>query len=98
MDELSAFKFATPELKRMEVALMSHTDMMFTDGYSLYEAKKHLHHNIHPFPGSIDKSHFQLARTNKKDPEDQAFIPHPRFGFYGVIDERFDIPLIELFK
>ncbi|MEO6814756.1 MAG: glycosyltransferase, partial [Ginsengibacter sp.] len=48
-----------------------------------------------PFPSSIDRSHFQLARTNKKDPEDQAFIPHPRFGFYGVIDERFDIPLID---
>lgn len=22
------------------------------------------------------------------DPEDQASIPHPRFGFYGVIDGR----------
>ncbi len=95
MDELSAFKFAPPELKKMEVALMSRTDLIFTGGYSLYEAKKHLHHNIHPFPSSIDRSHFQLARTNKKDPEDQAFIPHPRFGFYGVIDERFDIPLID---
>ncbi len=28
------------------------------------------------------------------DPADQASIPHPRFGFYGVIDERFDIDLI----
>jgi UDP-galactopyranose mutase len=35
------------------------------------------------------------ARIFKEDPEDQAAIPHPRFGFYGVIDERFDIELID---
>ena len=27
--------------------------------------------------------------------EDQAAIPRPRFGFYGVIDERLDLALIE---
>ncbi|MGZ3923025.1 MAG: glycosyltransferase, partial [Flavisolibacter sp.] len=30
-----------------------------------------------------------------EDPEDQKHISHPRFGFFGVIDERFDIELIE---
>ncbi|HEY9361996.1 MAG TPA: glycosyltransferase [Chitinophagaceae bacterium] len=95
MDELSAFKFAPPELKKMEASLMNRADLVFTGGHSLYEAKKHLHHNIHPFPSSIDKSHFVVARTNKKDPADQASIPHPRFGFYGVIDERFHISLID---
>lgn len=95
MDELSAFKFAPPELKEMEVSLMSRADIVFTGGHSLYEAKKHLHHNIHPFPSSIDKSDFVVARTHRKDPEDQASIPHPRFGFYGVIDERFHISLID---
>jgi UDP-galactopyranose mutase len=30
-----------------------------------------------------------------EDPADQANIPHPRFGFYGVVDERFDIDLIK---
>ena len=29
------------------------------------------------------------------DPQDQGNIPHPRFGFFGVIDERFDIELLE---
>ncbi|HEV2831110.1 MAG TPA: glycosyltransferase family 1 protein, partial [Hanamia sp.] len=63
MDELSAFKFAPPELKKMEASLMNRADLVFTGGHSLYEAKKHLHHNIHPFPSSIDKSHFVVART-----------------------------------
>jgi UDP-galactopyranose mutase len=95
MDELSAFKAAPPRLKELEVCLMSRADVVFTGGHSLYEEKKHLHHNIHPFPSSIDKSHFVKARIFKEDPEDQAAIPHPRFGFYGVIDERFDIELID---
>jgi len=95
MDELSAFKAAPPRLKERELCLMEKADIVFTGGHSLYKAKKHLHHNIYPFPSSIDKSHFALARVTHDDPEDQASIPHPRFGFYGVIDERFDILLVD---
>ena len=94
MDELSAFKFAPPALKQLEKDLLNKADVVFTGGHSLYEAKKHRHHNIHAFPSSIDKKHFAAARSVKHDPADQAHIPHPRFGFYGVLDERFDIELI----
>jgi glycosyltransferase involved in cell wall biosynthesis len=94
MDELSAFKFAPPALRQMEKELLNKADVVFTGGYSLYEAKKHQHRNIHAFPSSIDKKHFITARTIKQDQPDQANIPHPRFGFYGVLDERFDIELI----
>jgi UDP-galactopyranose mutase len=95
MDELSAFKSPPPQIKEMEASLLSRSDLVFTGGHSLYKAKRHLHHNIHSFPSSIDKSHFNVARNFKEDPADQAAIPHPRFGFYGVIDERFDISLID---
>jgi len=94
MDELSAFKFAPVALKEKEQQLLDKADVVFTGGYSIYEAKKHRHHNIYPFPSSIDKKHFGAARTITEDPADQANIPHPRFGFYGVIDERFDIDSI----
>ena len=94
MDELSAFKFAPPELKKIEGILLKIADVVFTGGHSLYEAKKYLHHNVHSFPSSIDKLHFQSARIKGVDPLDQAKIPYPRFGFYGVIDERFHISLI----
>jgi len=94
MDELSAFKFAPPILKEREKRLLEKADVVFTGGYSIYEAKKNQHSNIFPFPSSIDKEHFSNARTIKIDPSDQAQIPHPRFGFYGVIDERFDIEMI----
>ncbi len=62
MDELSAFKFAPKELSRLEKKLMAKADLVFTGGYSLYEAKKQQHANIFPFPSSIDKEHFAQAR------------------------------------
>ncbi|GAC1584647.1 MAG: glycosyltransferase family 1 protein [Ginsengibacter sp.] len=95
MDELSNFKFAPPILKTREKELFEKADIVFTGGHNLYKAKKNYHHNIHAFPSSIDKDHFEKARTNEKDPEDQKSIPHPRFGFYGVIDERMDIDLLK---
>ncbi len=94
MDELSTFKSAPACLKEREEELMSRADVVFTGGNTLYEAKKHLHKNIHPFPSSIDKEHFSQARTRSEEPFDQAGIPHPRIGFFGVIDERMDIDLV----
>jgi UDP-galactopyranose mutase len=95
MDELSAFRFAPKELKRMETLLLDRTDIVFTGGRSLYEARQHLHPNIHCFPSSIDKEHFAKARERQADPEDMRNIPHPRIGFYGVIDERFNMSLLQ---
>ena len=94
MDELSLFKFAPIELKDREKELFNKADLVFTGGHNLFQAKKNSHHNIHPFPSSIDKEHFIQARNITTDEEDQVNIPHPRFGYYGVIDERFDIELI----
>lgn len=95
MDELSAFKFADSQLKNAEDYLFEKADVVFTGGNSLYEAKKHKHHNVHSFASSIDKDHFSKARYRQVDFADQHDIPQPRFGFYGVIDERFDIELIK---
>jgi glycosyltransferase involved in cell wall biosynthesis len=95
MDELSAFKFAPAELTIREKELFKKADIVFTGGHSIYQSKKASHHNIYPFPSSIDKHHFGVARTAKNDPLDQAHIPHPRFGFFGVVDERFDIELLD---
>ncbi|HEX3768473.1 MAG TPA: glycosyltransferase, partial [Puia sp.] len=94
MDELSAFKFAPPELIHYEKQLLSKADVVFTGGYRLFEAKKHLHKNIHAFPSAIDKNFFLPARTKLTEPPDQNHIARPRLGFFGVIDERFDIELV----
>jgi UDP-galactopyranose mutase len=94
MDELANFRFAPPELLELERELLAISDVVFTGGYSLYEAKKDRHPNIHPFPSSVDRPHFAQARAMDATPDDQAGIPGPRFGFYGVVDERMDLELL----
>ncbi|MEA2204919.1 MAG: UDP-galactopyranose mutase [Blastocatellia bacterium] len=95
MDELSAFKGAHSDLPGLEQQLFQRVDVVFTGGQTLYEAKRNAHKSVHAFPSSIDVSHFGKARTITSDPPDQAEIPHPRLGFFGVIDERFDIELLD---
>jgi UDP-galactopyranose mutase len=94
MDELANFRFAPPQLLDLERELIATADVVFTGGYSLYEAKKDRHPNVHPFPSSVDRAHFAQARATDAAPDDQAFLPKPRFGFYGVIDERMDLEMI----
>src|SRR6476659_1981890 len=95
MDELSKFKFAPVKLLELEQELIDRADVVFTGGSSLYEAKKDRHDNIHCFPSSVDRAHFCKARARMFDPADQEDLPRPRLGFYGVIDERFDIDLLD---
>jgi len=94
MDALSAFKNAPAELAEREEALLAAADIVFTGGYSLYEALRSRHANVHPFPSSVDVAHFAQARRAGVDPADQRALPRPRLGFYGVIDERMDLALI----
>jgi UDP-galactopyranose mutase len=94
MDELANFKGAPPELLTLEQELLARADLVFTGGYSLYEAKRDRHAAVHAFPSSVDVAHFGRARRGIEEPLDQRALPRPRFGFYGVIDERMDLDLI----
>lgn len=94
MDELSAFKGASALLKQREAELMRRATLVLTGGQSLYDAKRAQHHNIHPFPSSVDVKHFAQARSSAADPPDQAAIGRPRLGYFGVIDERMDLALL----
>lgn len=95
MDELSAFKNAPQALRKFEQELFQRADLVFTGGRSLYAAKQTQHRSVHCFPSSIDRDHFIDARSIKTEPVDQEDIPHPRLGFFGVIDERFDVELLD---
>ncbi|HEX8244378.1 MAG TPA: glycosyltransferase family 1 protein, partial [Longimicrobium sp.] len=94
MDELSAFRGAPPELVRREADLLRRADLVFTGGPSLYAAKRTRHPRVHCFPSAIDAAHFARARAPLAEPADQAAIPRPRIGFFGVLDERLDVELL----
>lgn len=95
MDELSLFRGAPPELLEREAELLRRADLVFTGGASLYAAKVGRHPSAHLFASSIDVAHFARARQAGEDPADQAAIPRPRLGYFGVIDERIDLALLD---
>ncbi len=94
MDELSAFAGAPAAMREREQELLARADIVFTGGQTLYESKRHSHPNVHAFPSSVDVDHFARGRVRQPDPDDQAHIPHPRLGFFGVVDERMDLELL----
>lgn len=95
MDELSLFKGASSRLVENEKLLFKKADLVFTGGVSLYEYKKQMHPSVYAFPSSVDFKHFAQARTLSAEPAEQAMLPRPRLGFFGVIDERMNLELID---
>lgn len=96
MDELSQFTGAPPELTESEARLMRHADVVFCGGYNLGEKKAQQHGNVHTFGCGVEFSHFGQAQDRTLPlPADIDFVPRPILGFFGVVDERLDYPLLE---
>lgn len=85
------------EIAAQELELFTKADLVFTDGQCLYENNRKYNLHTYSFPSSIDfdKEHFPKSNALPADPPDQDSIPHPRIGFHGVFDERFDVNLME---
>jgi len=94
MDELSLFKGAPQQLIDQEKYLLANADIVFTGGKSLYESKNKMHSNVYCFPSSVDEAHFSKALNGIAVPEDIANLAAPIVGYFGVIDERVDLALI----
>ena len=101
MDELTAFKDAPRQLYQRETALLKVASTVFTGGPSLFESRRNLHPNVHCLPSAVDGRHFSPANLDANTAEAHAALElqrdfaHPRLGFFGVIDERLDLGLIE---
>jgi UDP-galactopyranose mutase len=95
MDELSMFLGAPPKLRALEERLVGAADLVFTGGVSLFEAKRHLHSRMYPFPSGVDVAHFMQARNLPADFDEHRRISRPRLGYAGVIDERIDLALLD---
>jgi UDP-galactopyranose mutase len=95
MDDLAGFRGAPPILRERESELRELADVVFAGGHTLFEAKRGAHPNVHAFPSGVDARHFAQARDGLAEPADQLDIPRPRLGYFGVIDERLDLALID---
>ena len=94
MDKVGSFADARPDEERLEAELLRRADLVFAGGPSLGEELRGRHPHVHVFPSSVDRRHFGAARAEVVEPSDQAALPHPRIGFFGVIEERVDLGLI----
>jgi glycosyltransferase involved in cell wall biosynthesis len=96
MDELSAFKGAPAHLREFEQKALSQADIVFTGGVSLFESKRFQNKDTFLFPSGVEIEHFAQAAQRGKFPKpvDLAAISSPILGYYGVIDERMDLPLL----
>jgi glycosyltransferase involved in cell wall biosynthesis len=94
IEEVAKFSCARADLKAREARLLAMADLVFTGGYSLYDARRARHPSVHLLPSSVDTAHFAAARRPQPDPADQRPIARPRLGFAGVVDERMDLPLL----
>ena len=92
MDQLGAFKNAPERLMDRERTLLDLADVVFTGGPSLQKEKSPHNPQVLCFPSSVDVSHFAQGR---RDIEPAAQGAVPRLGFFGVIDERLDLDLID---
>lgn len=99
-DGLSALRGDPALLHQREAALMQMAALVLTAGPSLFDAHRHLHTNIHCVRSAVDAAHFSPAnlafgsRPAQLSHALQGDLPHPRVGFFGVIDERVDLSLI----
>jgi glycosyltransferase involved in cell wall biosynthesis len=89
------------QLHRREAALLEVADVVFTGGPSLYAAKRDRHPHVLCLPSAVDAQHFSRERAladsegMRRAGELQGAIPAPRLGFFGVIDERLDLELVD---
>jgi len=95
MDELTAFRGAPRQLVQRENALLRVANVVFCGGPSLYEARRTRHCNVYHFPSSVDREHFSRGTDAANTHPEIKTLSRPRIGFYGVLDERLDLALLE---
>lgn len=101
MDELAAFRAAPRQMRQRESALLKRADLVLCGGPSLYQSKRGLNDNVHCLPSCVDATHYAPERVTAKcehylaAEQLQSHILAPRLGYFGVIDERIDMELIE---
>jgi glycosyltransferase involved in cell wall biosynthesis len=94
MDELAAFAFAPPEMAQREAALLQRADLVFAGGRSLYERRRALGEKVKLFPSGVEFEHFARAAETPPHPL-FAHLPKPIYGYFGVIDERIDLTVLD---
>lgn len=101
MGEPSAQDGVPRQWRQRETALLRMAQLVFTSGPALYEAKREGHPRVRCLPGGVDAAHFAPSALARDDDEVRAAarlhasLPRPRLGWFGVVDERMDLALLD---
>ena len=90
MDDLAAFRGASPELILRQRQALRQADVVFTGGRSLHRAMASRRpEGTHCFPSGVDPDHYAAAAEQRR-PQARRVA-----GYVGVIDERLDLDLLD---
>jgi glycosyltransferase involved in cell wall biosynthesis len=89
MDDLAAFKHASPALRARHHQAVASADVVFTGGRSLHLGVSELRlEGTYLFPSGVETEHYASAVTRRR------LDGRPVAGYVGVIDERLDLDLV----
>ncbi|MFC1687730.1 glycosyltransferase [Patescibacteria group bacterium] len=90
--EHPTYKKIRKRLNRNYEYINENVDVIFTVTEHLLHSLYPHHKNAYYIPNGVDVHHFQ---DEYDEPKDMQSIPHPRFGYGGVIQNRVDFNMIK---
>ena len=96
VDEFSRFSgYDAAATLAAEARLAERADLVITTSQALFDAKRHLNGNTVLVTHGVDYDHFAGATSpDVIVPADIADIPRPILGFWGLIQDWLDLPLL----
>jgi glycosyltransferase involved in cell wall biosynthesis len=95
-DEYSAFSWYPRDTAERERALLSKCDLVFTGTLQLRKNKEQYNRRIHFVQCGVESDHFSMSREESVTvPDDVSGIPKPVLGYFGLVDGRLDIAMLE---
>lgn len=89
------------QLRQRESALLRMAQLVLVGGPGLYEARRDDHSNLHCVPNGVDTQRFapealdDAGAAHEEAQRLMRYVDGQRLGYYGVIDERIDLELVE---
>jgi glycosyltransferase involved in cell wall biosynthesis len=95
VDRWSAFAdYDGALMDRWEAELCARADVVFASAADLVERCRRWSERVHYIPHGVDHAHFARALDAGPLPDELRAIPEPRIGFFGLIHEWIDLPLL----
>jgi hypothetical protein len=95
VDEFSAFSDASSHVEELERRLIARSDLVVASSEKLLAAKRRHHPGAVLVRHGVDHAHFARALDPALPiPDDVARLPRPVIGFFGLVADWIDLPLV----